>query len=199
MKKKSSSKPKNPKHLAELHHNAGVEPPALSLHGVSSSEQLARLNQYPEVLTKVKAILRTSGFTGTHAAVHIIDQASRTLALAHAEEPEKTAVEMMMEMKPEGAMQALLAAQMISVHHAALSSLARAASQFVSGDDREASTRTSIRLLRTFMKQTETMAKLKGTSGQQKIVVEHVDVHAGAQAVVGGVNTIPKDYQEGGR
>jgi hypothetical protein len=199
MKKKSSSKPAKLKHFAELHHGGGVEPPALSLQSVSSNEQLARLHQNPEVLAKVRAILaQQTGFTGTYAAIHLIDQASRAFALDHAEEPEMTAVEMMTEMKPEGAMQGLLAAQMIGVHNAALSALARAASQFVSGDDREASTRISIRLLRTFMKQTEAMAKLKGTAGQQKIVVEHVEVHAGAQAVVGGVNTIPKDYQEGG-
>ncbi len=38
-----------------------------------------------------------------------------------------------------------------------------------------------------FTEQVETMAKLKGKSGQQRVVVEHVNVAAGGQAIVGAV------------
>jgi transposase len=41
------------------------------------------------------------------------------------------------------------------------------------------------RLMRLFNEQVETMAKLKGKGGQQRVVVEHVTVAAGGQAVVG--------------
>jgi hypothetical protein len=43
------------------------------------------------------------------------------------------------------------------------------------------------RLMRLFNEQTETMAKLRGKTGQQRFVVEHVTVAAGGQAIVGAV------------
>jgi len=43
------------------------------------------------------------------------------------------------------------------------------------------------RLMRVFNEQVETMAKLKGKAGQQRVVVEHVTVAAGGQAIVGAV------------
>ena len=45
------------------------------------------------------------------------------------------------------------------------------------------------RLMRIFTEQLDAMAKLKGKSGHQKVTVEHVHVHKGAQAIVGAVTT----------
>jgi hypothetical protein len=41
--------------------------------------------------------------------------------------------------------------------------------------------------MRLFNEQVETMAKLKGKGSQQRVVVEHVTVAAGGQAIVGTV------------
>ena len=41
--------------------------------------------------------------------------------------------------------------------------------------------------MRLFTEQVEAMSKLKGKSGQQRVVVEHVTVAAGGQAIVGAV------------
>lgn len=43
------------------------------------------------------------------------------------------------------------------------------------------------RLMRVFSEQLEAMAKLKGKSGQQRVVVEHVTVNEGGRAIVGAV------------
>jgi hypothetical protein len=43
------------------------------------------------------------------------------------------------------------------------------------------------RLLRLFTEQLEAMSKLKGKTSQQKVIVEHVTVAAGGQAIVGVV------------
>jgi hypothetical protein len=40
-----------------------------------------------------------------------------------------------------------------------------------------------------FNHQVETMAKLKGKGAQQRVVVEHVTVAAGSQAIAGGLTT----------
>ena len=43
------------------------------------------------------------------------------------------------------------------------------------------------RLQRLFMEQMEQLQRLRGKSGQQRVVVEHVTVNAGGQAIVGVV------------
>jgi len=55
--------------------------------------------------------------------------------------------------------------------------------------------RKATRLMRLFIEQLAAMAKLKGKTGQQKVVVEHVHVHSGGQAVVGAVAS-PNQEQE---
>jgi hypothetical protein len=91
---------------------------------------------------------------------------------------------LMGELEPETAAEALLAAQMIGAQSAAMEFLKRAlaAEQTVEGVDRNVN--RAARLMRVFTEQLEAMAKLKGKSGQQRVVVEHVTVNGG-QAVVG--------------
>ena len=51
----------------------------------------------------------------------------------------------------------------------------------------DANVNRAVKLMHVFNEQVETMAKLKGKSGQQRVVVEHVTVAAGGQAIVGTV------------
>ena len=137
----------------------------------------------------------------TRLGTYIVDQVSRTLVSwpsADTSEAIKLAVEMMREIKPEGVMEAMLATQMVGVHQAAVSTLERAASQIRSREDLEDAIRAVTRLMRLSMEQQEAMATLKGKTGQQKIIVEHVDVHAGGQAIVGAVSANPRHEGEGG-
>jgi hypothetical protein len=54
-------------------------------------------------------------------------------------------------------------------------------------DGRDRNVLRAMRLMRLFTEQVEAMSKLKGRSGQQRVVVEHVTVAAGGQAIVGAV------------
>ena len=47
------------------------------------------------------------------------------------------------------------------------------------------------------MEQVETMAKLKGKTGRQKVTVEQVHVHEGGQAIVGAVSAAAKAEADG--
>jgi hypothetical protein len=91
------------------------------------------------------------------------------------------------ELKPATATEALLAAQMVGAQRAAMAFLCRAlaAGQQVEVVDRNVN--RAVRLMRLFTEQVDTMSRLKGTSGQQRVVVEHVTVAAGGQAIVGTV------------
>lgn len=97
------------------------------------------------------------------------------------------AVSAMAEMKPSNATEALLATQMIGVHEAAVQLLKRAVlkDQTIAGVD--ANVLRATRLMRLFLEQVEAMQRLKGKAGQQKVIVEHVNVHDGGKAIVGTV------------
>ena len=97
-----------------------------------------------------------------------------------------TATATLAELQPTTATEALLAA-MIGAQRAAMAYLHRA---LLPGQESEAVDRNvnrAVRLMRVFTEQAETMSKLKGKSSQQRVVVEHVTVAAGGQAIVGTV------------
>jgi hypothetical protein len=91
------------------------------------------------------------------------------------------------ELQPTTATEAVLAAQMGCTQCAAMNFLHRA---LIDGQPTESVDRhvnRAARLMRLFTEQVETMSRLKGKSGQQRVVVEHVTVTAGGQAIVGAV------------
>jgi hypothetical protein len=55
----------------------------------------------------------------------------------------------------------------------------------------------AVKLLRTFTMQLEALQRYRG-KGHQKVVVEHVHVHAGAQAIVGSVAPRKGDRRQSG-
>jgi hypothetical protein len=91
------------------------------------------------------------------------------------------------ELQPTTATEAMLAVQMIGAQKAAMEFLRRSlfTGQEVEMVDRHVT--RAVKLMRVFTEQLEAMAKLKGKSGQQRVVVEHVTVAAGGQAIVGTV------------
>lgn len=86
---------------------------------------------------------------------------------------------------PQNTTEALLAVQMIGCHNAATEYMRRAiALESTGGID--ANVNRAVKLMRTFTAQVEALQKLRG-KGQQTVRVEHVNVHAGGQAIVGHV------------
>jgi hypothetical protein len=88
--------------------------------------------------------------------------------------------------RPQDEVEALLATQMAAVHAATMSfakSLAKADNLTL----RDSAERTFNKLARTFAAQMETLKRYR-TGGEQKIVVKHVNVNAGGQAIVGNVS-----------
>jgi hypothetical protein len=52
--------------------------------------------------------------------------------------------------------------------------------------------------MRVFNDQLEAFAKLRGKTFEQKVIVRHVHVHEGAQAIVGSVTRIGEPIREEG-
>ena len=98
-----------------------------------------------------------------------------------------SAIALVAEMQPTTATEAMLAAMMIGTQQRAMTflTLATLDGQTIEGAD--ANVLRATRLMRVFNEQIEAMAKLKGKGGQQRVVVEHVNVESGGQAIVGAV------------
>ncbi len=88
---------------------------------------------------------------------------------------------------PTDGLEGMLAAQMVATHEAAMECLRRAMISEQSFEGRDVNLKHGAKLMQIYTRQMEALAKHRGR-GQQKITVEHVNVHAGGQAIVGNVN-----------
>ena len=89
--------------------------------------------------------------------------------------------------QPQDEIEGMLAVQMIGVHNMAMETLKRAMISDQTFEGKQANVNQSTKMLRTYIAQMEAIKKYR-TGGQQKMVVEHVHVNEGGQAIVGTVN-----------
>ena len=88
--------------------------------------------------------------------------------------------------KPQDEIEAMLAVQMIGVHNLAMEAMKTVMISDQYPESKQSNTNRATKLLRTFTAQMEALKKYR-TGGQQKMIVEHVHVHQGGQAIVGSV------------
>jgi hypothetical protein len=87
---------------------------------------------------------------------------------------------------PRDEVEAMLAAQMLSTHNAAMECMRRAMIPEQTFVGREQALKHGAKLMQLYERQMAALDKRRG-QGQQKITVEHVTVEAGGQAIVGNV------------
>jgi len=97
-------------------------------------------------------------------------------------------------LEPKGGLQEMLAAQIISLHRLQQTSMALAVSTHTIAN-KQYFTNAAVKLANCFTQQASLLAKLQG-NGNQKIVVEHVEVHQGGQAVVGNISGGSQGHKE---
>jgi hypothetical protein len=89
-------------------------------------------------------------------------------------------------MRPADEIGAMLAVQMVATDDVAMDMLARAKRA-----DRlpilQESGSLAVKLLRTYTAQLEALARLR-RGGEQRVIVQHVHINEGGQAIVGAVN-----------
>ncbi|MBR0858247.1 hypothetical protein [Bradyrhizobium liaoningense] len=94
-------------------------------------------------------------------------------------------ISMMKGIAPRDSIEAMLAAQMVSVHAAAMRSACRLA--FTDNlPQQESITRALTRLARTFAAQIEALGRLR-SAGERAITVQNLSVQEGGKAIVGNV------------
>jgi len=104
----------------------------------------------------------------------VVDAANRTVAI-------------LASVRPRDELESMLAVQMLAVHNAAMHAMAMAMLKGQTFEGRKSNMGYATRLLQVFTSQLEALKKHR-TGGQQKMIVEHVHVNEGGQAIVGSVN-----------
>jgi hypothetical protein len=88
---------------------------------------------------------------------------------------------------PKDELEGMLAVQMVAAHTMAMECLKRAALPNQVDLGVEVNVNRGTKLMRTFASLTEALSRYRG-KGEQKMIVEHVHVHKGGQAIVGPVS-----------
>jgi len=89
--------------------------------------------------------------------------------------------------QPQDEIEGMLAIQMVGVHNLAMETLKRAMLGGQSFEGKDVNVSQATKMLRTFIAQMEALKKYR-TGGEQKMIVEHVHVNEGGQAIVSVVN-----------
>jgi hypothetical protein len=170
--------------------------------GKQDSLTVAPSKTREELVEELKTIVRTATGTQYHdVASRLIDQVANSQVFPRPREDAdhfSKALVAIEEMAPKNVTEAMLAVQMIATNDAALMFLRRATTEGQSLAGAESSALSATRLMRLHLDQIEAMQKLKGKTGHQKVVVEHVHVYQGGQAIVGAVNPAKTEPGEGG-
>lgn len=98
-------------------------------------------------------------------------------------------------MKPQDEIEGMLCGQLIATHQAVMECYRRAAISKQTFEGRRESLNQANKLCRTYATLTEALDRHRG-KGQQRITVEHVNVHAGGQAIVGAVTPGVRNNQK---
>ena len=136
------------------------------------------------------------GTTDTDLQCHLLNQVAQTfrgvVSSDGADNEASTAaannvMAILNGIQPQDELEGMLAVQMIGVHNMAMGTLKRAMLSDQTFEGKQVNVNQATKMLRTFMAQMEVLKRYR-TGGQQKMIVEHVHVNEGGQAIVGTVN-----------
>jgi hypothetical protein len=138
-----------------------------------------------------RALRSTTGSDDVDFAETLIGQVSDAVWKANSDsEQQKRQVSAsfaaMLRMKPRDELEGMLIGQLIATHNATMECYRRAMIGTQSFETRSGNLNQANKLSRTFAGLIEALDRYRG-KGQQRITVEHVNVHAGGQAIVGAV------------
>ncbi len=121
----------------------------------------------------------------------LAQQAERTLwvnnsDLDESESQLRATLAALLGIKPRDELEGMMAAQLIAAHNAAMECYRRAMIGKQTFEGRRENLNQASKLSRTWATLLDALNKHRG-KGQQKMIVEHVHVHSGGQAVVGTI------------
>ena len=181
--------------LARHEERASRKPVEFKFIGGAKNKAQVTIKDLDDPLLGVK-MSEAFGTADSDTQVHLLEQIAQVFngaCSANGNNNEVVATAMSKAMailagiQPQNEVETMLAAQMIGVHNMAMRTmgLAMLGGQTLQG--KESNGNLATKMLRTFIAQMETLHKIR-TGGQQKMIIEHVNVNEGGQAIVGTVN-----------
>ena len=136
---------------------------------------------------------KATGASSPETGAVRLSQVTNTLWLGNSDAMAEAAtvvdvMQTMEELAPRDGFERMLINQMMAVHHATMECFRRAMISQQSFEGRDSNLKHAQKLTAMYAVQLETLNKHRG-KGQQKVTVEHVNVAAGGQAIVGNVET----------
>ena len=127
-----------------------------------------------------------------HRTLVLLSQVASALHCPHGDQTDQTknvnfTLNAMSSLAPRDGLEAMICGQMVALHSQGMEYLRRAAWREQTNEWVDCNVNRAARLLRTFAALAETL-RAKRTAGRQKILVKHVTVQSGGQAIVGTVN-----------
>jgi hypothetical protein len=125
------------------------------------------------------------GVDGTYTG-HMLQLVANSLGIKDSAVAGNVAVAMMHAIGPQDPIEAILAAQMVAAHDAAMEMISRARNPEQPSVFVDACITRATRLMRTVTSQVMALKDYR-SKGHQTVTVQHVDVRDGGQAVVGDI------------
>jgi len=149
----------------------------------SHDEHVALVNQFKASLGS------TFGTEDDDLSGHLFSQVKRALPSQNNDEAGLNAsLAMLHGIAPADELEGMQAVQMVAVHNMTMEMSRRAMIPDQTLEGMQECGKQVVKLARTFTAQMEALQKYR-TKGQQTIQVQHIQVNAGAQAIVGNVKT----------
>jgi hypothetical protein len=166
----------------------------LSLRGITPEELWKRLDMY-EVFGVTDSDLQRylgRGVAGSFFQSALVkgtpeDQYTEAIKIARA---------LLQGMAPRNTEEALLVVQMIGTHNAAMNALRQTGRADLSLEFHKYYANCAVKLRRLFLEEMKALRQERG-GGMQQVVVKHVQVNEGGQAIVGHIETGRKENPEG--
>jgi hypothetical protein len=134
------------------------------------------------------AVPRTFGTSDGDLSAELLLQVIRALPQAEVHDPQGNyALAALHGISPRDTLEGMLATQMVAAHNLAMEFLRRAALKAQPDAGVDLNVNLATKLQRTFLAQMEALDRYRG-KGEQKMNVEQVHIHDGAQGIVGPVS-----------
>jgi hypothetical protein len=116
--------------------------------------------------------------------------------LNNTEELFAVAEEMIENSRAQSETEAMLAAQIFTVHAVALECLFRSLHLNLPHNQAAYEFNRAMQLMKLFLEQTNALRRVQGKGSKQRVIVKHVQVNTGGQAFVGSIGDARKDNGE---
>jgi hypothetical protein len=140
-----------------------------------------------DVVEHALSLYDTTGADNPNTAIQLIEQANVVASSGDARDLNITA-DLMNSIRPQDALEGMLASQMVACHNMAMDFAAKAMAEAQPTASIESNLNRSTKLMRLFGQHLETLHRLR-QKGQQTIQVQHIHLGNVNQAIVGNMNT----------